>query len=338
MAVACVLALVFFGAINNTSSNAGGGRGRELVAYHGRDESPPSKPSGSAEYSGAPDPRPFTRNGARRLVYVDLGANWANTLRLYEDLAPEGLAADPSWEIYSFEANPLLQPWVENSTNWLNGGWPQPFTRVPQAGSTKHLKLLAKKETGCTGEGESFAACVAEYYKNDLQLVTRGMRSDPGVVRERLATAASPNHGSRPRFVFVPAGAAGQPGTLTLPGKPTAIIRGGGATDINGRGVGGATVTSELVDVASWLVEHFSERDYVILKCDIEGAERSLLEKLRELGGFGLIDLLAWECHHHLLSKDWCMSTADEIRAAGVTVLHEGQEYEGWDRYHRPPP
>ena len=51
-------------------------------------------------------------NNDARLVYLDLGVNWANTLRLYRDLGvcpPD----DPRWEIYGFEASPLLHPYVD---------------------------------------------------------------------------------------------------------------------------------------------------------------------------------------------------------------------------------
>ena len=59
-----------------------------------------------------------------RYVYVDMGANWANTLRLWHDM---GKAKPGShWEVYAFEASPLIQPFVESFTRYLNGAAAQP--------------------------------------------------------------------------------------------------------------------------------------------------------------------------------------------------------------------
>ena len=44
-----------------------------------------------------------TENG--RNVYLDLGANWANTLRLYHDFYPQ--KRKEPWEVYAFEASPF---------------------------------------------------------------------------------------------------------------------------------------------------------------------------------------------------------------------------------------
>ena len=63
-------------------------------------------------------------SGATRHVYVDMGANWANTLRLWHDM---GKAKPGShWEVYAFEASPLIQPYVENLTRHLNRKGPKP--------------------------------------------------------------------------------------------------------------------------------------------------------------------------------------------------------------------
>ena len=52
-----------------------------------------------------------------RRVYIDAGANWANTLRLYDELGtifPDVRAASSQpWEIYAFEASPVIHPCAE---------------------------------------------------------------------------------------------------------------------------------------------------------------------------------------------------------------------------------
>ena len=60
-----------------------------------------------------------------RRVYLDLGVNWGNTLRLYETIGdPSGSAhrvQAKAWHVYGFEASPRIQPFVEQFVNWLGG-------------------------------------------------------------------------------------------------------------------------------------------------------------------------------------------------------------------------
>ena len=60
---------------------------------------------------------------APRHVYVDLGSNWGDTLDIYEGLS----ALDhvrrrrAQWEVYAFEAAPLLMPYLEQLLQWKSG-------------------------------------------------------------------------------------------------------------------------------------------------------------------------------------------------------------------------
>ena len=79
-----------------------------------------------------------------RRVYIDAGANWANTLRLYRDeldtLSQFPVARSTSsqpWEIYAFEASPVIQPFVEDFVKHLNGLAPRPALLVPPIGSSR---------------------------------------------------------------------------------------------------------------------------------------------------------------------------------------------------------
>ena len=79
-----------------------------------------------------------------RRVYIDAGANWANTLRLYRDELdklsrfPVKLSASTQpWEIYAFEASPVIQPFVEDFVKHLNGLAPRPALLVPPIGSSR---------------------------------------------------------------------------------------------------------------------------------------------------------------------------------------------------------
>eukprot|EP00966_Prymnesium_polylepis_P273592 6320246-Prymnesium_polylepis.1 len=99
-----------------------------------------------------------------RRVYIDAGANWANTLRLYDELEtfpraffPERFATDAlelarrarsaskqPWEIYAFEASPAMQPTVDKFVEYLNGKRSRPEFLVPPTGSSKAVAAFAR--------------------------------------------------------------------------------------------------------------------------------------------------------------------------------------------------
>ena len=78
-----------------------------------------------------------------RHIYIDAGANWANTLRLFRDLSPA--AASEPWEVYAFEASPLILPFLEEFTRWLSSGrdGTAPTSCLPTSGSTDDFVLVA---------------------------------------------------------------------------------------------------------------------------------------------------------------------------------------------------
>ncbi|KAM3234192.1 hypothetical protein P3L10_019551 [Capsicum annuum] len=51
-------------------------------------------------------------------------------------------------------------------------------------------------------------------------------------------------------------------------------------------------------DFAGWLMSLFEERDYLVVKMDVEGSEFHLVKKLIESGAICLIDELFLECHY----------------------------------------
>ena len=101
-------------------------------------------------------------DGLRR-VYIDAGANWANTLRLYRDIEPT--ASRAPWEIYAFEASPLITPFLERYCTWLNGGGigVAPSSCLPQSGSTAHLFRYAGS-VGCPASRE----CMWSFFAKPL--------------------------------------------------------------------------------------------------------------------------------------------------------------------------
>jgi len=196
---------------------------------------------------------------APRRVYIDLGANWANTMRLFEDIGAK--RAEKPWEVYAFEASPFIQPYLEKFTAWLNGQGAKPPVTVPPSGSTAHLNMFASRY-GCpvcgaqpvAGRCNAMRNCMFNLFRGPLsRLYIDPSLKDWGLINSRLnmAKGAPP---SENRFVAVPAAAGANGGMLNL-GMMTAeqMIRGGA----NSKGIG-HTVSVPMVDFPTWLAQSFT--------------------------------------------------------------------------------
>ena len=74
----------------------------------------------------------MARGGATppRKIYIDLGSSWGNSLRLWEDDFGAGAKdvnkaqmvpkTEHGWEIYGFEAHPLIHGYVDKQVEYLN--------------------------------------------------------------------------------------------------------------------------------------------------------------------------------------------------------------------------
>ncbi|CAA2986334.1 Methyltransf_21 domain-containing Methyltransf_11 domain-containing [Olea europaea subsp. europaea] len=87
-------------------------------------------------------------------------------------------------------------------------------------------------------------------------------------------------------------------------------------------------------DFAEWLKKSVSERDYVVMKMDVEGTEFDLIPRLFETGAICLIDEIFLECHYNRWQKccpgerttkyqrtyGQCLDLFSSLRESGVLV------------------
>lgn len=87
-------------------------------------------------------------------------------------------------------------------------------------------------------------------------------------------------------------------------------------------------------DFAHWLKKTVSERDFVVMKMDVEGTEFDLIPRLFETGAICLIDEIFLECHYnrwqrccpgvrsskYLKTYDQCVELFTTLRQSGVLV------------------
>jgi FkbM family methyltransferase len=276
-----------------------------------------------------------------------MGANWANTLRLWHDM---GKAKPGShWEVYAFEASPLIQPYVEKFTQWLNGQGPKPKLVVPPAGSSGHLMKFAKR-CGCSTATQGLMRdCMWKKFDAGL----RTLVPDPALNRSELISArlAEARVASRnqTRYTFIPAAVGAQNGYLDLGlATPQQMIRGGAHSNkpvIPTRQLKTSeTLRVHVVDVVSWLEANFRQEDYVFVKMDVECAEHLIIPALLETGAGRLIDKLAWECHADCRYPNRnktrsCERTRTTLlqAAPGAKIISEGQAgFQGFDSFSSP--
>ena len=267
-----------------------------------------------------------------RNLYVDMGANWANTLHLGAERFP----GRGPWLTVGFEASPLIQPYVEQYVQYLNGERrAAPETCLPRSGSTVHLRRYAEA-LNCTMKSD---VAMRECAWAKLGVHLARLRADPALnstalVARRLKLAShissAPCTGTcRSRAVAVPAAVGARNGWARLWGAPEQLIRGGAKPAAPaGAGAGHFYVVPQ-VDVAAWLLALArrirARQGLVFVKIDVEGAEHAILHRMQALGAHRTLDALAVECH-----EPGCAATMQRVRAWGVPVLTEAT-YGGMD-------
>ena len=311
-----------------------------------------------------------------RKIYIDLGLNWCNTARLFETIGTgtdqHGHTIDlDDYEVYGFEASPLLWPFAEEYFRFLNGQRPEPELCLPK---TAGLGLL----TGISGGG--LAAWTGPFGCGHLRhnarlpydsprmrclygkiepFIAASLQPEPtlnstAVVKERLTHAkctarqSSERKGARlPRFTFIPAAAGGN----SSGGKWLDFYQ-GRINLLTGGGMFKEWASSpekfrvRMVNVADWIASSFSEQDHIVLKVDIEGAEHHVLPEMITRGLMPMINVLSYECHT-IANGKWipsanaqpqCIKLNAELRAAApnLQLSVEGVHHFGADLYNSP--
>jgi len=270
-------------------------------------------------------------------VYIDAGANWANTLRLYRDIEPT--ASTAPWEVYAFEASPLITPFLERYCTWLDGGGigVAPSSCLPQSGSTAHL-FRYTSAVGCPESRE----CMWSFFAKPLAALAPDPRlNSTELIQKRLAKAQRAS--SRTRYTLIPAGVAAENTHITIDSNPQQLIRGGALT-VDANPSRSYVFRVPVVDLVGWIRASFKPADQVVLKIDVEGVEHEIFEALTQGGGWDRIDVLAFECHARLGRRS-CAGLMARVRAAAPHLklyqedrdrLPDGRVYFGFDSESTP--
>ena len=231
-----------------------------------------------------------------RQIYIDLGVNFGDTLDLFERLdnrrEEDRRASAAAWEVFGFEAVPSTSTYLEELFRHKNGEGARPVWCFPPVGSTFD-KMRFASMLGCERTWTpKMTSCMSTVFGQAERQMLREIKVSQSLlsfesVDARLRAAARPGlAGGRTRYTFIPA-AVGASSNRSRPAQ------------FGDRRAGGdqAKAVVQIVDFAVWLNASFRVRDHVLVKMDVEGAEHSIVRRLKEIGALRLIDRLAFECH-----------------------------------------
>lgn len=271
-----------------------------------------------------------------RKIYIDLGANWAQTLDLHTRLCKAVTCPDENipFKVFSFEASPYIAPFVEATVSARNAGRAGPSLPFPSAGSTRDLIRINRESRECPESSpDELRKCYYERHKHSLdQLKPLQRLNSSSLIEERLRYADVESQNTD-RYVFIPAAVGVENTWLKVKQSKLSLLIGG--TTSKGTAANFDHLNDELfpethvriVDFVQWLTSYMRISDFVLVKMDVEGAEHWIIPHLIETGADSLIDVLAWECHG---KGGECPKLAQRLDKTSIHVLDEKKDYDGW--------
>jgi hypothetical protein len=244
-----------------------------------------------------PDCRP-------RNIYIDMGANWCNSLQLFRRV-PHASSSSPhegsGWQVYAFEMAPLIMPYVEACCEALSRGQPLPPAPVPPSGSSSHLLRYAEM-VGCHHASRGLQLQCMERALNASLValrINRRLLGNEELIRARLARAR--RNGCEPgspfTYTLVPSAVGVREGASVPVGTGTRglsqLLRGGMSLVSSGQpstalppqareaptmapqAHEAPLATVPMIDVLYWLRTAFGVADHVVRGMGAPNAPRS---------------------------------------------------------------
>jgi len=273
-----------------------------------------------------------------RNIYLDLGANWGQTLDLFPDIcrAANLSFAGEQYEVFSFEASPYIAPFVEQLTYAKNRGLKEPSTAFPSSGSSWDLIRMNKEQgSPCPGEMQALRKCYLDKYRDTFDSLKPDQALNSStLVSSRLQLGSAGGKQHHMKYTFIPAAVSDKESWLEIRQSKLGLLIGGVTTagkDTNHGKLGNdylPTVYVRTVNLMKWLESNFKQKDRIVVKMDIEGAEHAVIQNLIKTGTHKLLDVIAWECHAKGGDCNFLRKAMQQL--TDIKVLEEGKDYVGW--------
>lgn len=290
-----------------------------------------SNPLSNGLFRSADSPATLTRN-----VYIDIGANWGNSLNLGQRLLP---SSDLPWHVVAFEASPYISAHTEKVISAKNAKTAPPKLPYPSSGSSKDLRRFTKG-TKCSPRAavNTLRVCMLKAYRKELLATQTNPRLNSSkLIAARLDEVCNPlvPQTKGVRYTFVPAAAGAKEGWMEVKQSLLQLMIGGvvaggleGTKNI-GTNAFLRTVSVRVVNVVQWMTSCLKPTDRIVIKLDCEGCEFQVVPPLVASKALN-IEIIAMECHNGKGGS--CVKLDQLLDSSGVRSMKEGQDYEGWEK------
>lgn len=247
----------------------------------------------------------FDNNQVRkpRNIYLDLGAFNGDTLQMYQlNNVQDRAYPETPWEVFAFEACPLLAHNVQMTVDKLNGESQfSPLTYNDVRGMQKAVEYAYKFKT-------SFDFRLEKLFKKYEALLvarksTKGSfqelldRNLEDVLRDLYEVNAPENNQIKTCFRSFPVGVGIEDSYMFMNWAYSNYMNGGGnVLDID-YGIPSHVFRVPIIKLSRWIKDKFSKEDYIYIKMDIEGMEFLLLQDLISEGCLDYIKEMDVEWH-----------------------------------------
>ena len=152
-----------------------------------------------------------------RLVYIDAGANWGSTVRLWKTLAAKlrqsgyDVPASVMWEVYSFEAAPMIWPYLDALLAFFNGNGQRPTPPIHASGSSGATVRVFGRKYGCSNFSCIMTRASPKISSLLLNESAWAAFNSSKLLHRRLY-GRTPRHTGQPHYTFIPAAIVGSRG------------------------------------------------------------------------------------------------------------------------------
>ncbi len=237
-----------------------------------------------------------------RNIYLDLGAFHGDTLQMFTlHGIPERCHPGVDWEVFAFEASPLLSHVTQLQADYLNGA------SVSMPVSYKEIPGMQEYVDRAYRENLLFDAHLKNFFETYERLLT-SRQSSRGSYQEQfgwtaeqreaqLREAKKPSPFPGTRYTAYAMGVGHQDTTLQMDWAYSNYMNGGGNVVGIDYGAPRHRFTVPILRLSRWIKDSFSKDDYIYIKMDIEGMEFLLLQDLIKTGCLQYIKEMDIEWH-----------------------------------------
>ncbi len=244
----------------------------------------------------------YTEQRKPRNIYLDLGAFMGDTLNMFEVMNVHQRAhPNVPWEIFSFEACPLLAHQTQLVVDKLNQNsrdLPVSFDEIK--GMKKYMEQAYKHQYNWNKHIVNFfdqfeeLLIKRESSRGSYESLLQRNFDD---ILHQLKEAKIGNRTPYNQYRAFACGVGPKDSFFQMRWHHSNYMNGGGNVLGVEYGSPKHIFHVPVIDLSKWIIKNFSKNDYIYVKMDIEGMEFQLIESLIESGALDYIDEMDVEWH-----------------------------------------